>query len=110
MSPETRPIRDLIREIPTLSPYDAALAYRDIVRLEAAEIRARLTDPIVRKKYNNYLTTYERAVPARHFTDHNYAQKLVPVLELVRSNKVDTILDAACGNGFEAVLFALHGK
>src|SRR5204862_6084143 len=93
-----------------LPPYERALAYRDAVSLEASEIPPARIDPIVRKKYNNFLATYERPIPARHFTDHNYAQKLVPVLELVRSDKVETILDAACGNGFEAVLFALHGK
>jgi 2-polyprenyl-3-methyl-5-hydroxy-6-metoxy-1,4-benzoquinol methylase len=102
--------RDLALRICSLPPYEAALAYRDLVRLEAPAIRDRLADPVVRKKYDNYLATYERSLPARHFTDHNYAQKLVPVLNLIRSSAVRTVMDAACGNGFEALLFALHGK
>jgi SAM-dependent methyltransferase len=106
----TKELLDRITQLRTLSAYEALLAYRDVVRLESPIIRARLADSTVRKKYDNYLATYERPQPARHFTDHNYAQKLIPVLELVRSPNVTTILDAACGNGFEAVLFALHGK
>jgi SAM-dependent methyltransferase len=103
-------LHDRIAQVRTLSSYEALLVYRDVVRLEAPIIRAQLTNPAIRKKYDNYLATYERRLPARHFTDHNYAQKLVPVLDLVRSSSVHSILDAACGNGFEAVLFALQGK
>ena len=103
---------DLIRrvaELRKMPPYQAALAYRDLVRMEAPLIRLRLQDPVVRQKYDNYLKTYERPIPSRYFTDHNYAQKLIPIVELVRSGKVRSVLDAACGNGFEAVLFALFG-
>jgi SAM-dependent methyltransferase len=61
-------------------------------------------------KYATYLKRFMLAPPRRYFTDHNYAQKLVPTLELIRSGTVERILNAACGNGFEAVLFALHEK
>ena len=106
----TAPLLDQIAALRRLPSYDALLAYRDLVRLEAPVIRTRLPDPVIRKKYDNYLSTYERTIPARHFTDHNYAQKLTPVVDLVRSPGIETVIDVACGNGFEAVLFALFGK
>lgn len=99
-----------IAAITTLPPYDAAISYRELVRLEAQFIRERLTDAVARRKYEQYLSTYFRPAPRREFTDHNWAQKLVPTIELLRAPSTRTVLDAAGGNGFEAVLFALHGK
>jgi SAM-dependent methyltransferase len=98
------------REIPHLPPYEAALSYREVVRLEGAYVAAAIDDPVARGKYETYLRVFTRRPPRRYFTDHNYAQKLQPALELVRSPAASLVLDAACGNGFEAVLFALHGK
>jgi SAM-dependent methyltransferase len=97
------------REIPHLPPYDAALSYREVVRLEGPHVAAGIADEAARGKYLTYLKTFTRLPPQRYFTDHNYAQKLQPAIELVRSASVSVVLDAACGNGFEAVLFALHG-
>jgi len=57
-----------------------------------------------------YAATYFRGGRRGRFTDHNFAQKLVPTLELVRSESVGNVLDAACGLGFESLLLALHGK
>lgn len=98
------------REIPRLPPYEAALSYREVVRLEGPHVAAAIEDPAARGKYLTYLKTFTRVPPQQYFTDHNYAQKLQPAIELVRSPSVSVVLDAACGNGFEAVLFALHGK
>jgi SAM-dependent methyltransferase len=98
------------REIPHLPPYEAALSYREVVRLEGPHVAAAIDDPTARGKYLTYLKSFTRLPPRRYFTDHNYAQKLQPALELVRGPAVSVVLDAACGNGFEAVLFALHGK
>jgi SAM-dependent methyltransferase len=98
------------REIPHLPPYEAAQSYREVVRLEGPHVASQIEDPAARGKYLTYLSSFTRRPPRRYFTDHNYAQKLQPAIELVRSAKVSTVLDAACGNGFEAVLFALHGR
>ena len=103
-------MRQAIRAITGLPPYDAALAYRDLVRAEVAIIRGRIPDPTTRGKYEKYISTYFRPQPRGAFTDHNWAFKLMPVIELMRSKDVLRVLDGACGNGFEAVLFALHGK
>lgn len=103
-------IRRLCREIPALLPYEGALLYRDVVRLEIPILREQIQDPNVARKYDIYASTYTRPQPRQAFTDHNFAQKLIPALELVRSGEVKTILDGACGLGFETVLFALHGK
>src|SRR4051794_34834236 len=84
------------------------MAYREAVRLEGPLILPALPDA-VRGKYSTYLKRWTLRPPARYFTDHNYAQKLLPVMDLVRRGTTRTVLDAACGNGFEAVLFALHG-
>jgi SAM-dependent methyltransferase len=105
-----RRIVDIVRSLRDLPPYEAALAYRDAVRLEGEHVSAAIADPFVRGKYQTYFKRFNRPIPGRYFTDHNYARKLIPTLELVRSPGVQSILDAACGNGFEAVLFALHGK
>jgi SAM-dependent methyltransferase len=98
------------REIPHLPPYEAVLSYREVVRLEGPTVAAAIRDETARGKYLTYLKRFTRCPPGRYFTDHNYAQKLVPALELIRSASEETVLDAACGNGFEAVLFALHGR
>jgi SAM-dependent methyltransferase len=103
-------MRKAIRAIPALPPYDAALAYRDVVRAEVAAIRERIPDMATRGKYEKYIATYFRPQPRGAFTDHNWAFKLTPVLDLIRASDVRRVLDGACGNGFEAVLFALHGK
>jgi SAM-dependent methyltransferase len=102
-------IARLCRAVPTLPPYDAIMAYREAVRLEGSFIAPSLPD-LVRGKYLTYLKRWTLRPPARYFTDHNYAQKLVPTVDLIRRNSTSTVLDAACGNGFEAVLFALHGR
>jgi SAM-dependent methyltransferase len=109
-SPDRQRIVDIVRRLRDLPPYEAALAYRDAVRLEGEHVSAAIEDPLVRGKYETYLKRFRRPPPGRYFTDHNYARKLIPTLELVRSPDVHSILDAACGNGFEAVLFALYGK
>lgn len=103
-------IIDLCRRISTLPPYEAVLAYRDVVRLEEPHIVAMIPDATARGKYSTYMKRFTQRPPGRYLTDHNNAQKLTPTLELVRSPDVASVLDAACGNGFEAVLFALQGK
>jgi 2-polyprenyl-3-methyl-5-hydroxy-6-metoxy-1,4-benzoquinol methylase len=103
-------IRRICRRIPDLPPYKAALAYRDAVRLEIPFVRERVPEGKPRQRYDIYATTYQREERRGKFTDHNFAQKLIPTLELVRSPKVESVLDAACGLGFESLLIALQGK
>jgi len=103
-------IRQILRTLDTLAPYEAALAYREVVRLEQPYVSALIDDPFARGKYATYLKRFAQAPPRRYFSDHSYARKLVPALTLARSTRVQSVLDAACGNGFEAVLFALCGK
>jgi SAM-dependent methyltransferase len=100
----------LCREIPRLPPFQALIAYRDAVRLEGPYVLGMLSDPVARRKYSTYLKRFTQAPPRRYFTDHNYAQKLVPATNIIRRHDTMTVLDAACGNGFEALFFALHGK
>lgn len=97
-----------VQHVRQLPPYEAVLAYRDLVRAEAPMVLEHLS-PQARQKHQQYLSTYFRAGPRRRFTDHNYARKLAPVVSVVRDAQTRRVLDAACGNGFEAVLFALHG-
>jgi SAM-dependent methyltransferase len=97
-------------EIPRLAPFDALLKYREAVRLEGSHVEPMLTDSVARRKYKTYLGRFTLKPPRRYFTDHNYAQKLVPAIELLRRTPSMRVLDAACGNGFEALLFALHGN
>jgi 2-polyprenyl-3-methyl-5-hydroxy-6-metoxy-1,4-benzoquinol methylase len=103
-------IRRLCESIPDLPPYEAALAYRDAVRLEIPFIRERVPEGKPRNRYEIYAATYHREGRRGKFTDHNFAQKLIPTLELVRSSDVESVLDAACGLGFESLLLALQGK
>jgi SAM-dependent methyltransferase len=107
---EPQQVVEACRRIPTLDPYQAGLLYRDVVRFEAQAVAAAVADPVARGKYATYLKRFTRPAPGRYFTDHNYARKLVATLEMIRSPQVRSVLDAACGNGFEAVLFALHRK
>lgn len=102
-------MRRLVHAIRSQPAYAAILSYRDLVRLEAPIVRARLADATVTRKYDKYLQTYERPEPGRHFTDHNYAEKLRPALEAARARRDQTLFDPACGNAFEALLFALQG-
>jgi len=107
------PLDDIVklaRAIPGLPSYRAALACRDLVRLEAPYVVARIGSEDAKRKYEQYLKTYRRPEPRQRFTDHNYARRIEAVLDIVREPRTQSILDAACGNGFEAVLFALHGK
>lgn len=103
-------IARLCRAIPDMPPFEALITYRDAVRLEAPHVLAMLSDPAVREKYSTYVERFTQAPPRRYFTDHNYALKLVPTTNILRRGDTATVLDAACGNGFEALFFALHGK
>jgi len=103
-------IRRICERIPGLPPYEAALAYRDAVRLEIPLVRERVPEGKPRQRYDIYAATYQRKGHRGKFTDHNFAQKLIPTLELVRSSDVNSVLDAACGLGFESLLVALQGK
>ena len=105
-----RQIVETCQRLPSMPPYEAGLAYREVVRLEGQQIRHLITNPTVLSKYDTYLKRFTLPPPRRYFTDHNYAQKLAPTLDFVRSMKGTSALDAACGNGFEAVLLAMHGK
>jgi SAM-dependent methyltransferase len=103
-------LASICAEIPRLAPFDALVKYREAVRLEGPHVERMLPDAVARGKYRTYLGRFTLKPPRRYFTDHNYAQKLVPAIELLRRASSMRVLDAACGNGFEAILFALHGN